>query len=227
MPKNKNLSNITLVIPAKNEIESLPKVLNELKKYSVKKIIVIDPNDLGTIKSIKNYKCRIIKQKKPGYGNALMEGLSKVKTKYFCIFNADGSFNPKTLHKMHNNLNNNNFVFASRYMPKAGSDDDTFITLIGNKIFTLIGNIFFNLNISDILFTYVGGNTNLANKLGLKNESFGFCVELPISIKKRNFSYTSIASHERKRIGGKKKVNAFRDGLIILIEMIKLFFKKN
>ena len=105
--------------------------------------------------------------------------------------------------------------------------DDTFITLIGNKIFTLIGNIFFNLNISDILFTYVGGNTNLANKLGLKNESFGFCVELPISIKKRNFSYTSIASHERKRIGGKKKVNAFRDGLIILIEMIKLFFKKN
>ena len=41
------------------------KVLNELKKYSVKKIIVIDPNDLGTIKSIKNYKCRIIKQKKP------------------------------------------------------------------------------------------------------------------------------------------------------------------
>ena len=29
----------------------------------------------------------------------------------------------------------------------------------------------------------------------------------------------------KKRIGGKKKVNAFKDGSLILIEMIKLFFK--
>ena len=31
------MKNLTLVIPAKEEKESLPKVLNELKKYKVKK----------------------------------------------------------------------------------------------------------------------------------------------------------------------------------------------
>ena len=36
-------------------------------------------------------------------------------------------------------------------------------------------------------------------------------------------SYTSIPSYEKKRLGGKKKVNAFKDGFLILSEMIKLF----
>ncbi len=32
------MQDITLVIPAKNESESLPKVLNELKEYNLKKL---------------------------------------------------------------------------------------------------------------------------------------------------------------------------------------------
>jgi len=36
--------------------------------------------------------------------------------------------------------------------------------------------------------------------------------------------YKCLPSYERKRIAGKKKVNAFIDGFLILIEMIKLFF---
>ena len=31
-------------------------------------------------------------------------------------------------------------------------------------------------------------------------------------------------SHEKSRIAGKKKVNAFKDGFLILKEMISLFF---
>ena len=49
------------------------------------------------------------------------------------------------------------FIFASRYETQAGSEDDTFLTFIGNKIFSLLGKIFFNLNISDILYTFVIG----------------------------------------------------------------------
>ena len=36
--------------------------------------------------------------------------------------------------------------------------------------------------------------------------------------------YSSIPSHEKKRIAGKKKVNAAIDGFLILFEMLKLFF---
>ena len=55
--------------------------------------------------------------KDKGYGAALIEGINNVDTKFFCIFNADGSFNPIELTNMYNILINNNsdFVFASRY----------------------------------------------------------------------------------------------------------------
>ena len=49
------MKDITLVIPAKFESDSLPKVLNELKKFPVKKIIVIPKNDILTFKSAKKY----------------------------------------------------------------------------------------------------------------------------------------------------------------------------
>ena len=58
------MKDITLVIPAKSESDSLPKVLNELKKFSVKKIIVIPKNDILTFRSAKKYDCKIIFQKK-------------------------------------------------------------------------------------------------------------------------------------------------------------------
>ena len=218
------MKNLTLVIPAKNEEFSLPKVLNEIKYFKCKKIVVLGKSDLKTIKSINNFDCKIIKQKSSGYGNAIIEGIKKTKTKYICIFNADGSFNPKYLNVMLKKaLLGYNFVFASRYLKQAGSDDDTFLTLIGNKIFTFIGSFFFKLELSDILFTFILGETQKFKSLKLKSKDFRLCVEIPINIKKKNFSYAEVPSFERIRLGGNKKVNEFKDGFLILFAMLKFF----
>ena len=220
-------SNVTLVIPAKNESESLPAVLRELKKFKIKKHIILEKKDKKTIKSIKKFDCRVIIQKNKGYGDALIQGIKSVNTKFFCIFNADGSFNPNEIKIMLNKIRKNNidFVFGTRYEKNCGSDDDTFVTLFGNFIFTKIGNLFFGLNISDILYTYVLGKTKRARILNLKFKDFRFCIELPIKAKKKGFKLVNSKSYERSRIGGKKKVNALKDGFLILTGMIKLFFK--
>ena len=76
-------SEITLIIPAKNESESLPKVLNELKKFNINKNIILERKDRLTLNSIRKYKCKIIFQKNKGYGGALIEGIKSVKTKFF------------------------------------------------------------------------------------------------------------------------------------------------
>lgn len=222
------MKNLTLVIPAKEESYSLPKVLKEINNFNCKKIIVLDRFDLNTMQSIKKFNCKIIKQKKPGYGNAIIEGINISKTQYLCIFNADGSFHPKYLSLMLNKaLSGFNFIFASRYSHKgSGSDDDTILTLIGNKIFTFLGRIFFKLNLSDILFTYVLGETNKFKNLKLKSKDFRLCVEIPVKIIRNNYSYTTIPSFERSRLGGKKKVNEFQDGFLILFAMVKLFLNK-
>jgi hypothetical protein len=38
---------------------------------------------------------------KRGYGNALIEGINYTDTEFFCIFNADGSFNSSELPNMY------------------------------------------------------------------------------------------------------------------------------
>jgi glycosyltransferase involved in cell wall biosynthesis len=222
------MDNITLVIPAKKEKESLPKVLTELQDYNVKIKIILEPSDYETIHSIKDFDCEIIHQTSKGYGDALISGIKNIKTEYFCIFNADGSFDPKDLEKMIAQLEaGEDFIFASRYMKNSGSDDDTWVTLFGNFLFTFLGNFLYRLNISDILFTYICGKTDLVKNLGLSNKSFGICIEIPILVKFYNHKYSCIPSYERKRIAGKKKVNALRDGWIILMEYFNLIkFRK-
>jgi glycosyltransferase involved in cell wall biosynthesis len=222
------MHDLTLLIPAKNEAESLPVVLNELQKYNYKIDIILHATDLETIQAIRKYDVNIVYQTSFGYGDALIHGIKYCKTKYFCIFNADGSFNPLEIKKMHKILQTKklDFIFASRYQIGSGSEDDTIITLIGNYIFTYIGKIFFQLNITDILYTFIIGKTKQANILDLKQTDFSFCIELPIKAKRMNMKLGCIDSYERKRIAGKKKVNAFKDGYLILKHMIRLFFIK-
>jgi len=221
------MNDLTLIIPAKNESESLPSVLKELKKYNFKIKIVLSSDDEKTINSIKDFDVEIVYQKQKGYGDALITGIKSLNEGFFCIFNADGSFNPIEIPKMYEKmkLNNSDFIFATRYEKNSGSEDDTYLTWIGNKIFTLLGKIMFGLNITDILYTFVIGNVNQFKQLNIHSLDFGFCVELPILAIKNRMKLITYPSYERKRIGGKKKVNEFKDGFLILIKMIKLLFK--
>ena len=148
------MNDLTLVIPAKNESESLPAVLDELSKFNVKKIIVMSENDLDTFNSIKKYNEQIVYQKGKGFGNALRTGINSVETQFFCVFNADGSFNPIDLEALRKKLlDGADFVFSSRYLKDGGSDDDTVITYIGNFLFTNLCNILFRLNNENSLNT--------------------------------------------------------------------------
>jgi len=223
-----NNNDITLIIPAKQESISLPIVLEKLKIYNFVILVIVDRNDIETIESIKYLKHKLIFQQKKGYGDAIITGINNSQTKYSCIFNADGSFQEEDIIKMKNRVikSNLDFIFASRYSCGGGSSDDTILTYIGNKIFSLIGKIFFNLKVDDILYTHVFGLTDKFKSLKLTSLDFRLCVELPLKVKNFKMNYSNIGSHERSRIAGTKKVNEFKDGFLILLFLIKNFFKK-
>ena len=61
------MQNLTLIIPAKNESKALLIFLNELKNYNYKKMVVLQEDDLETIKSLSEFKeVEIYKQNKKG-----------------------------------------------------------------------------------------------------------------------------------------------------------------
>ena len=222
------MKNLTLIIPTKKEVESLPIFLKEIENFNCEKLIVLQEEDIETKNAISNFNgIEILVQKKNGYGNALIEGINNVKTEYCCIINADGSMDPKYLDEMLNKCQNKDLVFGSRYQkPGGGSDDDDIITLVGNYFFTFVGNLLYDLKITDILYTYILAKTSSLKKLKLEKGDFRICVELPIKAKFSKLEYVCLPSHERERIGGKKKVNAIKDGILILLEIVKYFFKK-
>ena len=226
MNNNIKFNELTLIIPAKYESESLPKFLKELNSINSKILVILQNDDFKTIDCLKNFKnVKILYQKINGYGAAITEGFNACETEYCCIINADGSMDPKYLREMLSKCYKNDFVFGSRYMKYAGSQDDTIITFIGNKVFTLLANLLYRLDISDILYTYIMGKTKSFLSLDLSYKDFRLCIEIPIKAKRNNLNYICLPSYERSRIGGKKKVHAFKDGFLILIAIISFLFK--
>ena len=219
---------LTILIPCKNDKSNLNFLIDEIKKNypDISILIVTSKSDDIDYKIIEKYSnISQISQKTKGYGAALIEGILHVKTKFFIIHNADGSFEVSKIAEMYDLSKSYDFVFCDRYIDKGGSEDDTIITFIGNKFFSKLGNLLFSLKISDILYTYIMGKTSSHKSLNILSNDFRYCVELPIKMQLAKMKYQCFPSYEKKRIAGKKKVNAFKDGFLILTEMFRLFFK--
>ena len=220
------MQKINLIIPSKEKIEHLYKIISPLlRRKEINKIILV-LNEKNKKKFIKNKKLKIIVQKKSGYGSAIKEGFKISKSKFSCIFNADGSFNVNDLPSMIKLTKQNDFIYASRYMKGAGSEDDTMITLIGNFVFSLMGRVLLNVKLTDILYTFVLCNTKKFNKLNIISYDFRFCIELPYKVSQNKFTYTELKSKEFKRKFGEKNVNELVDGFLILIEVLRCFLKR-
>ena len=58
------MTNLSIIIPAKNEPESLPSVLDQFKNLRNEVYVVLESEDKATINSIKGKKCNIVYQKK-------------------------------------------------------------------------------------------------------------------------------------------------------------------
>ena len=84
---------ISLVIPAKNEAGSIGQVISEIKKSNIVDdiIIIVDSENDSSVNIAKKSDCKIIIQKKAGYGSAIIEGYKFAKNDYACIYNADFS----------------------------------------------------------------------------------------------------------------------------------------
>ena len=60
------------------------------------------------------------------------------------------------------------------------------------------------------------GKTSKARDLSLISKDFSFCVELPIKAKRKGYKLINSKAYEDQE-SVEKKVNPFKDGLIILL----------
>ena len=82
----------SLIITTLNEIDGINKILPEIKKEWVDEIIIVDGGSTdGTVEKAREMGFKVIKQKIPGHGGALLTGIEESTGDKIIIFGSDGS----------------------------------------------------------------------------------------------------------------------------------------
>jgi glycosyltransferase involved in cell wall biosynthesis len=222
-----NISKLSIVIPAYNEARTIHFILDKIKKVSLvndiaKEVIIVnDCSTDDTESAILNY----IEQNKElsivyykhefnkGKGAALHTGISKATGEYLIIQDADLEYDPAEYNLLLNPVINGfaDVVYGSRFMGGNPHRVLFFWHTIGNKLLTILSNVFSNLNLTDMETCYKLFKTDLIKSIPLKEQKFGFEPEVTIKISRIpkiriyevGISYYGRTYDEGKKIGWK------------------------
>lgn len=217
---------VSVIIPTRNEQGAIGRVLKEIPKNIISEIIVIDGHSKDkTAKEAKaglrHGKDKFILQKKPGFGNALLEAFDKSKGDAIIILNGDGSQDPKDIPLLIKKITQGyDYIMATRYAKGGRSDDDSIIRFIGNRTLTFITNLVHGTNVSDSLYFFTAITRNGLKKIHPKSPGFEFCIEILIMAHKAGLKFAEVPVVERASFS-KSKVNAFPVGWKILRKILQ------
>ncbi|MBL4889302.1 MAG: glycosyltransferase family 2 protein [Candidatus Lindowbacteria bacterium] len=217
---NNNRLTFTLWIPVLNEAGPLPEILPEIDPSWIDDILFIDGGSTdNTIEIIKEWgHGRVIHQKEPGIANAYWESLPHINTDVIIAYSPDGNSIASSIPTLRDKMKEGyDMVIASRYLPGAGSDDDDFMTGIGNFIFSNSIRVLFGGNFTDCLVMLRAFRKDLVEKLDMvQHDEPVFETQLAIRSSLHNMNVTEIPVFEPKRIGGVRKMRVFYNGWSIV-----------
>lgn len=223
---------IGVVIPVKNEQQSIVRVLNGLPDY-IDEIIVVDGNSSDeTVKVVMSFsKVKVLSQRSKGKGAALSAGFRQIESDIVVIIDGDASMKTEEISSYLDKFPEFEIVKGSRYLENGGSDDLTLIRSVGNKALTFLANLLFRQEWTDMAYGFAAFNKNTINSLGLtdydsqgsfrshKTYGQGFEIETLILTRaaRRKIKITEIPSYELARLSGSSNLRAIRDGVRVLI----------
>lgn len=232
-------NSLSIIIPVYNEILTIEDVVSKVKKVELienfkKEIIIVDDfstdGSIDVLKKIEKENDDIkvyFHEKNKGKGAAIRTAISKVSNEYLIIQDADLEYNPEEINKLLQPVieAEADVVYGSRFVAGKYHRILYFWHTMGNKLITLISNIFTNLNFTDIEVCYKLIKVSLLKDINLKENRFGFEPEItakiakinkkkPIRIYEVGISYRGRTYAEGKKIG-------WRDGIAALKCIIK------
>ena len=219
---------ISVIIPAKDEEETIGAVLSDLNT-TIKKhpdysweIIVVADNCVDQTEAIAKEKgATVIRNTgSPGKGHALTKGFSLAKGEYIVMMDADYSHRAEDIGIFIKALAQENvgLVIGSRFL--GGSDEYTLIRNAGNVILTVCLNLLFSLKLGDSLNGYKAFKKEIVKKHPCSCSAFEIEIELIYNTLLEKMKIVEVSSHERARAGGKMKSHAIIHGTKFLLCII-------
>jgi glycosyltransferase involved in cell wall biosynthesis len=233
-----NFTKLSIVIPAYNEGRTIHLILDRIRAVELinniqKEVIIVnDCSKDNTEEAILKYKAEhpemdiayFKHEVNQGKGAALHTGISKATGEYTVIQDADLEYDPEEFNIMIKTIlrSEADVVYGSRFLGGNAHRILFFWHSIGNKMLTMLSNMFTNLNLTDMETCYKMFRTSIIQNIRLKEKRFGFEPEVTakiarvpnIRIYEVGISYYGRTYAEGKKIG-------WRDGFRALWCILK------
>ena len=210
---------LSVIIPVYNEEATIAEVINRVRRCGIPDLDIIVVNDCSTDGTRARLEAvppgpdlRIVHHTaNQGKGAAIRTAQSMVAGDAVIIQDADLEYSPSEFPAMLKPIEKNlaDAVFGSRY---SGREIlvDTFWHYFGNKVLTILSNIFSNLHLTDMETCYKMIRADIFKKMTLECNRFGFEPEVTAKLAKARcriyevpISYRARPYHEGKKIGWK------------------------
>jgi dolichol-phosphate mannosyltransferase len=205
----------TIIIPARNEEETIELVLKDVRDMT-NDLIVIDGHSTDKTSNIaREYNARLILDNGLGKGDAIRIGLNEAKFPITVFIDADGSHDPKDIIKLVSPILNDeaDMVMGSRML---GGSDELFgsisevTRLIGSLIISLSINYRYGVRFTDYQNGFRAIKTEVGRNLGLKSDITTIEQEMAMKCLHYGYRVAERPTHEYRRKGGISKINVMR-----------------
>jgi len=223
------MKKLSIIIPVFNEAPTIEKLMERVLDVRMpgweKEIIIVDDGSSDkTPKLLKQWQiqCKVVfKKKNEGKGSAINEALKYMTGDYIIIQDADLEYDPKDYPVLLSPFENPqvNVVYGSRFLGPHLST--MYVYALGNKFVTLMTNILYNTNITDMETGYKVFRASVVKNIHLKSKRFDFEPEFTVKVLKKGYQIyeVPISYFGRKFEEGKKLT--WRDGIVALWTLVK------